>query len=209
MSFFSIGEVAFEVLGYAVSYIELVGTLFGLISVYLASRLNVLTWVTGIANEFFLFLLFFQVQLYPDMLLQLYFFATTLYGWYLWGRKSDPLVITAVSPRNRIVLTFVLIAGTVASGFLFASIHLLLPDFFPAPSAYPFGDSFVLVSSIIATVLLAKKKLDSWLLWIAIDAVCVVIYLNKGIYFLSLEYLIFLGLAFYGWLNWNKQRAHA
>ena len=74
MTFFDINTIAFEVIGYPVSYVELIGTLFGLISVYFASRANILTWPTGIINEFFLFILFFQVQLYADMFLQVYFF---------------------------------------------------------------------------------------------------------------------------------------
>jgi len=59
--------------------------------------------------------------------------------------------------------------------------------------------------SIIATVLLARKNIETWYLWILVDVVCVVLFFQKGIVFLSLEYLIFLGLATYGLLNWRKQ----
>ena len=89
MEFFSIEQIAVDFPGYPVSYVELIGTIFGLISVYLASRANIFTWSTGIVNEFFLFLLFFQVQLYPDMLLQLFFFATTLYGLVPVGKEKQ------------------------------------------------------------------------------------------------------------------------
>jgi nicotinamide mononucleotide transporter len=62
-----------------------------------------------------------------------------------------------------------------------------------------------MVSSIIATVLLARKKVENWYLWITVDIVCVGLYFKKGVYFLSLEYIIFLGLASYGLYNWRKQ----
>ena len=205
MNFFEIKNVAFQIWVYPISYVELIGTLFGLISVYFASRANILTWGTGIVNEVFLFILFFQVQLYADMFLQIYFFIVTLYGWYKWKSKTDESKISETSFRNKIFLTVTILIGTLISGFLFTNIHLYLPTYFKIQAAYPFTDSFVMVSSIIATILLAKKKIENWYLWIAIDLVCVVLYFKKGVYFLSLEYFIFLGLASYGLYHWKKQ----
>jgi nicotinamide mononucleotide transporter len=72
-------------------------------------------------------------------------------------------------------------------------------------AAYPFADSFVMVGSILATILLARKQLENWYLWIIVDVVSVFVYLLKGIYFLSLEYVIFLGLASFGLYRWKKQ----
>ena len=205
MHFFEIKNIAFHILGYPISYVELIGTLFGLVSVYFAARANILTWGTGIVNEIFLFLLFFQVQLYADMFLQIYFFVVTLYGWYNWNSKATETKISETSFRNKILLTGSILIGTVISGILIANIHFYLPTYFKIEAAYPFTDSFVMVSSIVATVLLAKKKIENWYLWIIIDLVCVALYFKKGVYFLSLEYVIFLGLASYGLYRWKKQ----
>ncbi len=204
MGFFEINNIVFELIGYPVSYTELIGTLFGLASVYFASRANILTWGTGIVNEIFLFILFFQVQLYADMFLQVYFFVVTLYGWHKWKTKTTKAKISKTSPRTRIFITSIILAGTLISGFIFTNIHLYLPVYFKIKAAYPFIDSFIMISSIIATILLAKKKIENWYLWILIDIFCVVLYFKKGIFFLSLEYFIFLGLASYGLYNWKK-----
>ncbi len=205
MHFFEIENIAFQILGYPISYVELIGTLFGLASVYFASRANILTWGTGIVNEIFLFILFFQVQLYADMFLQIYFFVVTLYGWYKWNAKTSENKISETSFKNKIFLAVTILIGTLISGFLFTNIHLYLPAYFKIQAAYPFTDSFVMISSIVATILLAKKKIENWYLWIAVDLVCVVLYFKKGIFFLSLEYFIFLGLASYGLYHWRKQ----
>jgi nicotinamide mononucleotide transporter len=205
MSFFDISSIAFQIWNYSVSYVELIGTLFGLISVYFAAKANILTWVTGIINELFLFILFFQIQLYADTFLQLYFFITTLYGWYNWKSKSTEHDISGITLLNRLWLAGIIVAGTTAAGFLFRNIHLILPQYFKVPAAYPFIDSFVMICSITATILLARKKLENWYLWIAADVVSVGLYFKKQVYFLSLEYLIFLGLATYGLYNWRKQ----
>ena len=205
MHFFEIENIAFQILGYPISYVELIGTLFGLASVYFASRANILTWGTGIVNEVFLFILFFQVQLYADMFLQIYFFVVTLYGWYKWNAKTSENKISETSFRNKIFLAVTILIGTLISGFLFTNVHLYLPAYFKIQAAFPFTDSFVMVSSIFATILLAKKKIENWYLWIAVDLVCVMLYFKKGVYFLSLEYSIFLGLASYGLYHWKKQ----
>lgn len=205
MNFFDIDNIACEIIGYKISYVELIGTLFGLLSVYFASRTNIITWSTGIINEVFLFILFFQVQLYADMFLQVYFFIVTLYGWYNWKQKSKQNSNTKTEFKTRIWIAVTIIFGTIIFGFIFENIHLYLPLYFKTKASFPFADSFVMISSIIATILLAQKKIDTWFLWIIVDIVCVILFFKKGIVFLALEYLAFLGLATYGLLNWKKQ----
>jgi nicotinamide mononucleotide transporter len=208
MSFFDIENIAFQVWNYPISYAELIGTLFGMVSVYLASRANILTWPTGIVNELFLFILFFQTQLYADMFLQVYFFAITLIGWCNWERQTVENKILTSSFRTKLILIVILLAGTAFASFLVKNIHIWLPQYFQLPASYPFANSFVMVLSIIATVLLAEKKIESWYFWLTTDAVCTVLYFMKGIYFLSLEYFIFLIIASYGLFNWQKQLKH-
>jgi nicotinamide mononucleotide transporter len=204
MTFFDIKNIAFEAIGYPISYVELIGTLFGLLSVYFAARANILTWSTGIINELFLFILFFQVQLYADMFLQLYFFVVTLYGWHNWKQKPKQNSITSTNSKMKIWLASTIVIGTIIAGFLFSNIHLYLPQYFKTAAAFPFVDSFVMVLSIVATVLLAQKKIETWYLWKVVDIVCAFLFFKKGVVFLALEYLVFLGLATYGLLNWKK-----
>lgn len=205
MTFFDIKNIAFEIIEYPISYVELIGTLFGLISVYFASKANILTWATGIINELSLFILFFQVQLYADMFLQIFFFIVTLYGWYNWKQKPKQNSITSISQKTKLWIVITIILGTIIAGYLFANIHLYLPIYFKTEASFPFVDSFVMVLSVIATILLAGKKIETWYLWIVVDIVCVFLFFKKGIVFLGIEYLIFLGLATYGLLNWKKE----
>ena len=208
MSFFDINNIAFTTLNYSISYVELIGTLFGFISVYLASRANILTWGTGIINELFLFIMFFQIQLYADMFLQVYFFAVTLYGWHTWKKKTKQNSITSIGFKAKLWITGTIIAGTLLAGFLFSNIHLYLPNHFAIEASYPYIDSFVMILSIFATILLAQKKLATWCLWIIVDVICVFLFFQKGVVFLALEYLIFLGMAVNGLLNWKKQMSN-
>ena len=205
MLIFDINTIAFSVLNYPISYVELIGTIFGLISVFFATKGNILTWPTGIVNELFLFILFFQVQLYADMMLQVYFFVITLFGWYNWRKKSQNSTITLLTLRAKVRIFSLIVIGTLISGYFFSNIHLYLPQYFRIPATYPYVDSLVMILSIVATILLAQKKLETWYLWIFIDVICVFLFFKKGIVFLALEYFVFLGLASYGLLQWNKQ----
>lgn len=205
MHWLDLNTIAFEVFGYPLSYLELIGTVFGMLSVFLASRGNILTWPTGILNEAAFFILFFQVQLYSDMYLQLYFFLITLYGWYYWKKKSVQNIVLRLSEKSVLLVVFFIIVGTLVTGCLIADIHLLLPSIFEKPAAYPYADAFTTVTSIIATILLARKMIESWILWVSVDLVSVILYWHKGIHFVMIEYVIFLLICIAGFINWRKQ----
>ena len=82
----STDNICFKIGNYPVSYIELVATVFTLACVWLATRNHIATWWTGLVGVTAYFFLFYQVQLYSDMLLQTYFFVTGIYGWWAWSR---------------------------------------------------------------------------------------------------------------------------
>jgi nicotinamide mononucleotide transporter len=205
MSFFSVENIAFTVFNYPLSFVELLATLFGLVSVFLASRSNVLTWPTGILNECSLFILFFQIQLYADMFLQVFFLVVTLYGWYYWSKHEAQKDTVVVGQKALLKLLILLVFSTIFMGSVVAQLHNFLPMIFQKQAASPYIDSFVTTASIIATFLLAKKILQTWVFWIIIDVVSIGLFFSRGIYFLALEYAIFLVIAFYGYFYWRKK----
>lgn len=205
---FDIQNIFLEVLGYPLSYAELIGTVFGLLCVYWASRENILTWPSGIVNELFLFVIFFQVQLYANMFLQVIFFFSSIYGWYRWKYGEEGSKVTRLKPKGLLLTVLIIITGTVLIGYFIGNIHITFPEYFKEASAFPYADSFVMVISIVATILLAKKKFENWALWVINDIVCIVLYYQQGIYFIALEYLVLLFIASYGLLNWYKKQAN-
>ncbi|UII31064.1 nicotinamide riboside transporter PnuC [Fulvivirga ulvae] len=205
MDFFDINNIAFEVLGYPLSYIELAGTLFGFISVVLAAKPSVLTWPTGIVNEAAFFILFYQVQLYSDMYLQFFFFGVTVYGWYYWKKQDNEASVKKLTNRWRLIYLTVLMAGSVLSGLLMTQIHLLFPLVFTKPASYPFADAFTTTASILATILLSRKRIETWILWILVDMVSVTLYFLKGIHLVAIEYVVFLVICMIGYFNWRSK----
>lgn len=219
MDFFSINTVAFTVFNYPMSYIEFIGTVSGLACVWLTVKRHISCWPVGIVNIFFFFLVFYQVRLYSDMILQVIFFILSIYGWYRWlhprteeeANEKNELKVTRLSGKNRIIsLTLILIAIAALGAFM-KKVHIFFPVVFPEPAAFPFWDASTTVMSVYAQYLLARKKLEAWALWITVDVICVFLYNLKGIKFISAEYFIFLVMAisgFTGWFRAYKKVAH-
>ncbi|MDH4057783.1 MAG: nicotinamide riboside transporter PnuC [Cyclobacteriaceae bacterium] len=211
-SFFDINNMFFEVWGYEMSYLEFFGTIAGFIAVWLASKANIWSWPLGLINVTLFFFLFYQVQLYPDMFLQLFFFITNLMGWWRWthpkpaeeDRKND-LKVSYMPVKHLILLSVVGLAGTFLFGSMASRLHEWFPVLFNKPSAFPFLDSFVTVMSIITTFLMIQKKIECWAIWILIDVVATYMYFMKGIKFVGFEYLVFCFIAGFGLWNWVKE----
>lgn len=205
--FFEIHTIVFELFSYPMSYVELVGTIFGLISVWLATKANIHTWTTGLVNVVLFFIIYYQVQLYSDMFLQVFFFGTSILGLWQWMIKkaiNNDKKITMLDSKQRILFTILILAGTFVLGRFISKIHLYMPALFSQPASYPYADAFTTVLSIVATFFMAYKKTECWILWILVDVVSTYLYIQKGILFIAFEYLIFLVLATYGLIEWRK-----
>jgi nicotinamide mononucleotide transporter len=212
MSFFDIDNIFFEALGYPMSYLEFFGTIAGAIAIWLSARAIVWSWPIGIINVVLFFFLFFQVQLYPDMFLQIFFFITNLIGWWRWTHpdkseedRKHELRISFLSRKQFIIIFIAGIAGTFLFGTLADNIHVIFPETFSQASAFPFLDSFVTVMSIITTFLMINKKVESWVFWILIDIIATYMYFVKGIRFVALEYLVFCFIAAFGLWHWIRE----
>ncbi|TGK83011.1 nicotinamide riboside transporter PnuC [Leptospira noumeaensis] len=205
-SYFSIEFPLLSVFGYPFSLIEFLGTSSGLFCVYLASRNHILTWPIGIFNSICFFFLFFQIQLYSDMLLQIYFFGSSIYGWYVWRKRTGAYIkIQSLGRTKNTILLFTILLGTYVLGEMTSRLPLWFPQIFIKPPEFLYWDAFTTVASIIANFLLAQRKLESWFLWVFVDVVCILIYSLKGIPFVTMEYIVFLLIAFYGCYHWYRE----
>jgi len=203
---FDVKETFFTVFDSPVSYVEFIGTALGLISVFLAARANILTWPTGIANAIFFLVIFYQIHLYSDMFLQFYFCGMGVYGWFSWKYKAEhqQSAIRTLANRERLLLAGFIAFITLAVGTLISRIHLILPQIFDHPATFPYIDTFIAISSILATILLARRIFETWVLWITVDITSIGLYSVKGVKLIALEFVIFLALAMLGIYSWYK-----
>jgi nicotinamide mononucleotide transporter len=212
MEFFDINNIFFNAFGKPVSYLEFVATLFGGLAVWLSAKANIWSWPLGIINVVLSFFLFFQVQFYPDMFLQVFFFVTNVIGWWRWthplpgeeDRKRE-LKVSWMPASRWIVVILILAAGTAAFGAFAGNLHEFFPGVFSLPSTFPYMDSFTTIIAIVATYLMVEKKIECWIAWTIGNIVGTYMYFTKGIMLVGFEYFAFCLIAMYGFWGWQKE----
>lgn len=212
MNFFSNKSIFFEVFGYALSYLEFFAVVSGIAAIILSARANIWSWPIGLINVFLSAFFYYQIQLYPDMFLMAFFFATNILGWWRWANpnpaEEDRKKQLKVSFMPRKIFFFWLLIGglgTFAVGKLAGQLHHWMPNIFNLPSAYPYVDSFILVMSVITTFLMVEKKIECWIIWLLIDLVATYLYFLKGAKFFGVEYALFSIIAGFALWNWIKE----
>ena len=208
---FSVNSIFFEILNYPMSYIEFIGTIFYLLSVWLIARKNILTWPLGLISVILFAILFYQIQLYSDTIEQIYYFGACIYGWIYW-KKSDEQIEASTDYRysgyvHIISWGIITIIVTISLTIFMKNIHILFPKAFPAPASFPFLDALTTIMSFVAMFLMAQKRIESWLYWIIVDVIGTVLYFVKDVKFISLLYVALLIIAISGFFKWHKEKA--
>ena len=187
------------------SYLELMGCIAGMICVVYAIQSNILTWLAACINIFCFCLLFYQVQLYADMMLQLFFLVFSIYGWYKWrGHIVQKRPIHVQIQQWPFYILSIVSLGLSLYYFI-THLHIWFPSLFVQPATYAIIDSIIASMSIIATIMTAKRQVDNWILWIIVNALSVFLYFKKSVYLISVEYFIFLILGFVGYFQWKSE----
>jgi nicotinamide mononucleotide transporter len=204
--FFNIHSVFFTVMGYDMSYVEFFGTVCNILSVWLVARNKILNWPIGIIGVVLFAALYWQIQLYSDFLEQIYFLITGFWGWYVWAtsthRKENKSEITYLQKNMYILYVLSIGVLTYILGYGVTQLNNYFPTYFPVEASYPYLDSFTTVLSFVATYLMIRRIVESWVLWIIVDCIGVWLYYVKGVHLVSLLYAVFLCMAVQGLLIW-------
>ncbi|MEH2005412.1 nicotinamide riboside transporter PnuC [Nostoc sp.] len=208
LEFWSVNNIAFNILGYLMSYVEFLGTIFYLWSVWLISRRNILTWAVGIVSVLLYMVLFYQIRLYSDMVEQVYYLGVSVYGWWRWSTpkldSGEVLNVRHSRKRQIILAASVTIALTFVMGALMSQIHTILPAIFPDKASFPYLDALTTIMSFTAMWLMTHKRIESWYYWIVVDIIGIWLYEIKGVKFIALLYVILLLMAINGLISWLK-----
>ena len=183
------------------NYIELLGTVFGLLYILLSIKQNIWCWPAGLITSALYIYVFFSTKFYADMSLQVYYLFVSIYGWYHWmfgakSEKQDDLKISKTNLKTGLVLLLITI-------FLFVLISYILVNY--TDSTIPYWDSFTTAASFVATWMLARKMIEHWLIWIVIDAVSLGLYVYKGLYPTVILFAVYTILAILGYIEWKRK----
>ncbi|UZO81602.1 nicotinamide riboside transporter PnuC [Aquimarina sp. ERC-38] len=181
--------------------LEAITFVFGIISVLYAKKENIWVYPTGLIATIISVYLLYTAGYYGDMMMNFYYSAMSIFGWYNWSR---------VSRGSRVVLISRTTGKEKALGILLCILTMIVTY-----TIYQFFGTEILIENYIdiltsgmfftAMWYMATKKIENWTLWIIADLITVPLYAYRGLGMLSLQYLIFTFLAIQGYRQWNQK----
>ncbi|MFW2853546.1 nicotinamide riboside transporter PnuC [Sphingomonas sp. TX0543] len=178
--------------------LESVATVLGVACVALAARRSVWTFPIAIGSVVLIGVVVFETRLYSDALLQGFFVIANIYGWFNWWRsraRSGEVSVERMSAAQRGGWMIGGLAAAIAWGAL---MHRF------TNASYPWWDAGIAIASVSAQLLMAQRRIENWLIWIAVDLASVPLYLTKGLYLFAGLYVIYLALACWGLFDWRR-----
>lgn len=192
----------FTLLGSPVTALELVAFVLSLAMVVCNLRVNPWGWPLAILSSMLYGVLFLSSKLYGEAGLQMVFVGLAGWGWWQWlrGRGGDgqPLRVHRLQPRQRLLA----LVATLAAWPL---VGLLLQH--ATDSDVPYLDALPTVGSLTGQVLLGRKLVENWIVWLAVNLASVVLFAVKGLWLTVLLYAIFALLSVVGWRAWRRLEA--
>ncbi|SDN57255.1 nicotinamide riboside transporter PnuC [Allokutzneria albata] len=184
--------------GQKISYAELVGQLCALAVVFLAQRRTLWTWPVQVGATVLLFAVYVSAELGGLATRQVVIFVISLYGWWAWSRRKDPVfgvVVRKATGLERLALVGAMVVGTVA--------FALTLDALDASWA-PWPDAWIFVGTVVAFAAQGRGLVEFWLVWLAVDAVGVPLQMASGLYFSAAVYVVFAVLVVRGLVDWLR-----
>ena len=182
-------------------WLDLLGTLIGLVYVYQEYKANVWLWITGVIMPVVYMFVYWDAGLYADFGMQVYYALAAIYGLVVWkwGKKRN-------QTTQEMPITHVKRALLLPSLFLFltawGALYLILATL--TNSTVPVLDSFGNALSFIGLWWLARKYLEQWWIWVVVDVELSALYVYKGIPFTAGLYALYVVIAIAGFFKWRK-----
>jgi nicotinamide mononucleotide transporter len=181
------------------SLLESIAVILGVINILLIIRRSLWNFPFGIAMVILYCILFTQAKLYSDAGLQVFFLIVQAYGWFAWARNKEDageVMIERLTPK-----TFALwIVTTLAATLIWGTFMHHYTD-----ASFPYWDATIAMFSVAAQIMMTRRYLENWWLWIGVNCISIPLYLLKGLNLTAGLYGVFLILAIVGLIDWRRQ----
>jgi nicotinamide mononucleotide transporter len=177
--------------------VELAGFLITALGIWLTTRRLLICWPVVLLADFLYLVVFYRAQLYSDALLQVFFVAFTLYGWWHWWRgvrQEGEVRVVRLSMPNLLVAVAAGALGSFVLGAIAVRLHAALPHLDAALTSY----------SLVASWWQARKHIANWWLWIVVDLVYIGEYIYKDLWLTGILYAALVVLAVIGLRDWRR-----
>jgi nicotinamide mononucleotide transporter len=178
--------------------VEWIATALGVACVALAAGRSIWTFPTAIGSVALLGVVVFDARLYSDALLQVFFAAANVYGWLNWHRtqvRTGDVAVAMLDGAGRARWAAAILLGWIVWG---TAMHRW------TDATLPWWDAGIAAASVAAQLLMARRRIENWWLWIAVDLASVPLYLTKGLYLFAGLYAVYFALALWGLAAWTR-----
>jgi nicotinamide mononucleotide transporter len=186
-----------------VTEIEAVAALLTLINVALVARRSIWNYPFALVAVTLSAWVFFHQRLYSDTLLQGFFLAINLYGWWNWSRsraETGEVRVEGLTARARIIWAIGCLLATLLWGWF---MHR------NTDAALPWWDAAILILSIAAQTLQSRRNWENWILWVLVNLLSIPLYAVRGLWIFTGLYVVLLALCVWGLSDWIKARKAA
>ena len=189
------------------NYLDLITAVLGLAYILFEYRASRWMWVVGIVMQTLGIVLYYQKGLYADCGMEFYYLAMSFYGLARWTKRekgredgAEKRIVSLFETRKTKHGTLLMLLSTAV--LLWIVIWWLLTTF--TDSRVPVADSFTTALSIVGIWMLARKILEQWFVWIAVDVVTSALYFYKDIPFKASLYALYVVIAIFGYRKWRR-----
>lgn len=180
------------------SRIEWIAVAFGLAAVWLSVKRSRWTWPTGLVQVTLYLFVFYEARLYSDVALHLVYVVLQFYGWFHWSAastKHDTFRVRRLTSGALPAWLALIAAVTTAWGLVMDRL---------TDAAFPYLDALIAAGSLVAQYLMARKVLESWWFWIAVDVLAIGVYAARSLYPTAGLYAVFLLMCLRGLVEWRR-----
>ncbi|MET4080705.1 nicotinamide mononucleotide transporter [Pedobacter sp. UYP30] len=179
------------------SWLEALAVGFGVAEVLFAKRNNIWLYPTGIISVLLSMYLLFNVQLYAETLLNIYYLVMSVYGWVIWKKTKEAgaMQVSWSSKKELSIAIFISVFG-------FILLYLVLHHF--TNSDVPIWDAFVSATAWAGMWLLAKRKIENWIFLNISNLVAIPLLIHKHLAMFAVLTLVLFVVAIFGFLDWKK-----
>ena len=181
-------------------FLDILGFVVGLVYLILEYKASIWLWLASIIMPAVDMVLYYKAGLYADFGMAIYYCLAGVYGYIAWkwlGRTKEKQERPVTHYKRAHILPSVLVFGLLWSGIWWILTHW-------TNSTVPVADAFTTALSIVALWALAQKYAEQWLLWLAVDIVCCILYIRKGIPFKAAIYGLYTVIAVFGYRKWLR-----
>jgi nicotinamide mononucleotide transporter len=180
------------------NWLESTAVIFAILYLILAVKQNILCWTAGILSSILYFFIMQKAGLYMEAYLQVFYVVMGIYGWSQWrvSNASNPsFIVNTWSKYQHMIAILIILALSLLSGFLLERY---------TDAALPFLDALVAWGAVVATYMVAKKLLENWIYWFAIDTTSIYLFISRDLWLTALLFMIYIIIIYFGYQSWSK-----